>query len=116
MKYPIDESLDWTDHFVEYGFAIKRGLISRDYCARAVQEIQRIVDDQRPINEWTVDKPGDHANIPFFEDPGRCGIVQRSAVLEEVYDDPGFRSAIDELFGGPGVFDGVRNINLMVKC
>lgn len=116
MKYPIDDSLDWTDHFVEYGFAVLRGLVSRDYCERAVQEIQRIVDDPRPINEWTVDQPGDRGNIPFFEDPGRCGIVQRSAVLEEVYDDPGFRNAIDELFGGPGVYDGVRNINLMVKC
>ena len=116
MEYPIDKRLSWTDHFVEFGFAIIRGLVSRHYCERAVCEIQRIVDEPRPVNEYTLDHPGDRYNIPFFEDPGRCGILQRSAVLEEVYDDPGFRGAIDELFGGPGVFDGVRNINLMLKC
>jgi hypothetical protein len=116
MKYPIDESLDWTDHFVEYGFAVLRGLVSRDYCERAVREIQRLAEDPRPINEYTVDKPGNRANIPYFEDPGRCGIIQRSAVLEEVYDDPNLLAAIDKMFGGPGVFDGVRNINLMLNC
>jgi len=116
MKYPIDGSLDWTDHFVEYGFAIVRGLVSRDYCERAVREVQRLLDDPRPINKYTVDAPGNHTNIPYFEDPGRCGSVQRSSVLEEVYDDPGFLAAIDKMFGGPGVFDGVRNINLMASC
>ncbi len=65
MKYPIDDSLKGTDYFVEHGFAVLRGLVSRDCCERAVREVQRIVDDPRPVNEYTVDQPGDRANISY---------------------------------------------------
>lgn len=114
--YPIDASLHWTDHFVEYGFAILRGLVSRDYCERAVAEMHRIVDDPRPLTEWTSDQPGNRYNIPYYEDPGRCGTVERSPVLEQVFDDPDFLAMIDTMFGGPDVFDGVRNLIVMLRC
>ena len=114
MTDAIDPSLEWTDHFVEYGFAIRRGLVSKAYCERAVQEVRRLVDDSRPLNEWTSEKPGNVFGN-YYEDPGRCGSVQRSAVLEEVFDDPGLRGAIDTMLG-PGEFDDVRNVILMPRC
>ena len=31
LTFQIDDSLDWTDHFVEHGFAVAKGLIDHQH-------------------------------------------------------------------------------------
>ncbi len=114
MQSTIDESLDWSDHYVQYGFVVRRGLLDRAYCDEALAEIRRVVDDDRPLTEWTGEKPGVHYK-PFYDDPGRTGLTQKNEVLGRIYDQPGMRAAIDEMFGGPGVWDGLRNYYMFIK-
>jgi hypothetical protein len=91
MTFTIDTSLSWTDHFAEYGFAVLKGLVGREFCQEALAEVRRVVDDDRPLNEWTLEKPGLKYTV-FY--PGQ------NPVLEKLYDQPGLREALNELFGG----------------
>ncbi|MCE9590027.1 MAG: phytanoyl-CoA dioxygenase family protein [Planctomycetes bacterium] len=89
MTWAIDRKLHWTDHYVEYGFAVIKNVVGDDFIKPAMEEVRRIlgVGDQRP-QEW-VHKPihmgTDGKNMPF---------------LATVYDQPRVREAIKTMFGG----------------
>ena len=109
MTFQINESMDWTDHFVEYGFAVRKGLVDRAFCDEAIEQVRRIVGDDRPLDRWTVQKPGQQFGIYFFQDPGRTGWTEQNPVLEKVYDHRRLRAAVKQLYGDSGDWDGVRN-------
>ncbi len=113
MSFSIDSSIPFADHFVKYGFAVLPGLVDRSFCAEALAEIRRLVDDDQPLEAWTTEKPG-VINMPFFEDLGRDD-RNSSAVLDRIFDQPELRAAVDELHGGPDVWDGVRNYYFFIK-
>jgi hypothetical protein len=113
LQFAVDTSIPFTEHFVKYGFAVLKGLVDRSFCADAVDEIRRIVDDERPLEQWTTEKPG-VASKAFFDDPGRDEPTKNS-ILEKVFDQPRLRAAIDELHGSPDRWDGVRNYYVLVK-
>lgn len=114
MTFAIDTKLHWTDHYAEYGFAVVKGLVDRKFCNEALREIRRLVDDDRPLTEWTSQKPGRRYD-PFFQDPGRTGWTPQNPVLEKLYDQPGLRAAIDQMLGGPDVWDGARNYYMFLS-
>ena len=58
MTFQIDNSVHWTDHFVEHGFAKVEGLIEPAFCAAAIERVKELFDEPRPLNQWTMDKPG----------------------------------------------------------
>lgn len=108
-----EPSIPFAEHFVKYGFAVLPGLVNRAFCAEALAEIRRLVEDDRPLEEWTLDKPG-VTNMAFFEDVGRDE-GRSNAILGQIFDQPGLRAAVDELHGGPGRWDGVRNYYAFIK-
>ncbi len=107
MKTSVDPALHWTDHYVEYGFAIVQGLIGQDFIAEALDEVRRIVGNPLPFDQWTtgnVAKPLRH--VPDAEN---------NPVLRRVYDQPKLRAAIDEMFGSPDAFNNRRTFQLFVN-
>ena len=71
--------------------------MDRAFCDKAIEEVRRLVKDDRPLAEWTSEWLGVHY-MPFYDDPGRTGRTPKNVVLEKVYSDLGLRASIDELF------------------
>jgi len=113
MSFVVDTSIPFTEHFVRHGFAVLPGLVDPAFCAEALDEIRRLIEDRRPLDTWTIDKPG-IVNVPFFEDVGRDE-GNSSPVLGGIFDQPQLRAAIDKLHGGPDRWDGVRNYYYLIK-
>jgi len=106
MTFQIDSTLHWTDHFVEYGFAVAKGLIPPAFCEEAVERIKEIVDDPRPMDQWTVDKPGTHhASYRDKSDP----------VLRKVFDQPDLRAAVATMHGGPEHWNNRETFYVFIK-
>ena len=99
-----EPDLHWTDHYVKYGFAVRRGLVDRAFCARALDEVRSMLGQTLPLNEWTRENTGQ-----------RHHIASENRVLRGVYDDPGLRAAIDEMFGGPGIANDQRQFQLFIS-
>ena len=115
MTFAMDESLSFADHFVEYGFAVVKGLVDHEFCDEALDEVRRILADDRPLYEWDEEKPGTRYDLQWYEDMGRIEQSGRNAVLEKLYEQPRLRAAWSELHGGDK-WDGVRNYHLFLKC
>jgi hypothetical protein len=104
--FQIDDSLHWTDHFVEHGFGIVKGLIDTAFCEEAVEHIKALVNDPRPLTEWTVEKPGiHHAKFRAKSDP----------VLRKIYDQPALVDAIATMHGGPDYWNRRETFYFFVK-
>ncbi len=101
--------LPWTEHFIRHGFAVRKGLVDRDYCAEALARVKTIVGNDRPLREWSTD------NTPVLHRPFFQGATQADPVLEKIYGQSRLLAAIEELFGGTGHWDGERNYYLFVK-
>jgi len=124
MTFQIDESLDWTEHYVRHGMAVVRGLVDRTFCEEALAQVRRLVGEDRPTAQWTR-RDGQALNDPdarpgqwhygFFQDPGRAGMTTQNPVLEKLYDQPRLRSAIDRMFGDAEAWDGVRNYYIFLN-
>lgn len=107
MTYQIDTSMHWTEHFVEYGFAVAKGLVKRDFCNEALEQVKKIVDDPRPLDQWSSEKPGD------LHEPFRVG--RSDPVLRKLYDQPEIRVAIETMHGGPGVWNERETFYIFLK-
>lgn len=83
-------------------------------CDEVIEEVRRLVKDDRSLAEWTSEWPGVHY-MPFYDDPGRTGLTPKNVVLEKVYSDLGLRALIDEPFGSLETWDGLRNYYLFLK-
>jgi len=102
MRFEIDTSMHWTDHYVEHGFAVIKDLVDRAWIEEAFARVRQKIGTDLPPNEWntqTVD----------CDSSGRI-MMDASAVeyLDTVYDDPGLRSMIDTMFGNPAEWSGER--------
>jgi hypothetical protein len=91
--FVIDGSMHWTEHFVEYGFAVLRGLVDREFCAEALAEVGRVLPDARPPVEWTAENPGQKYTV--FQ-PGENALLERM-----MFGQPRVAATIAELFGEP---------------
>jgi hypothetical protein len=111
MGFLHRDDLHWTEHFVRYGFARRRGLVSKDYCQAALRRIrERVGHVDLPLNEWTSANTAD-LYLPIYEGGGAP-----DPVLERVFDETGVRASIAELFGADDVWDRQRNYYLFVKA
>ena len=106
MTFQLDESLHWTDHFVEYGFSVVKGLVDRSFCEEAVEQIKKIVDDPRPLDQWTSEKPG------ALHEPFR--VARSDPVLEKIYEQPAVLDAIETMHG-PGKWNGRETFYIFLK-
>lgn len=105
--FQIDESLHWTDHFVEHGFAVVRGLVDPTFCAEAVERIKVLVDDPRPLDQWTVEKPG-----TFYE---KFSLDKSDPVLRKIYDQRPLMDAVHAMHGDPDGWNGKERFYFFVK-
>lgn len=106
MKTNYDESLHWTDHFVEHGFGVAKGLVDPEFCNEAVERIKVLVDDPRPLDQWTAEKPGVfHEKFAGETDP----------VLDKVYEQRAFMDAIATMHGGHEHWNGRKRYFFFVK-
>lgn len=108
MRQLPEPDLHWTDHYVKYGFAVIRGLVNRQYIDRALAEVVRIVDYDKPVHEWTTGEPSPERQKRITE-------ASNNAVLAEIYDQPELRACIDEMFGSPDDFNNERQFKLFVN-
>lgn len=106
MTFQIDPELDWTDHFVEHGFAVAKGLIDPEFCKEAVERIKVLVDDPRPLEQWTTEKPG------IFHEEFRG---QSDPVLRKIYEQPRLLDAIATMHGGPEHWNRQETFYFFVK-
>jgi len=109
MKSAIDDTLHWTEHFAQYGFAVRRGLVGRDYCERALAEVRRLTDNDLPLQEWSTE------NTKVLHRPFYQGATPPEPVLEQIFEEPGVRAAIEELYGGPGHWNEARNFYIFLR-
>ncbi|MBI2193042.1 MAG: hypothetical protein HYU36_13775 [Planctomycetes bacterium] len=102
MKFCTEPDLYWTEHYVKYGFAVVKGLVDRAFISEALEEIKRLVASPLPLTQWTKD----HITIPNGS---------ANPVLARVYDQPGVRSAIAEMFGSLDEWNRERQFQLFLK-
>lgn len=106
MTFAIDSKLHWTDHYVEYGFAVVKNLVDRRFTDEALEEVKRISGVDLPLNQWTEENIGSRYAEADETD---------MHILAKVYDDPRLRAAIDQMFGSPTHWSGKRAFSLFVK-
>jgi hypothetical protein len=109
MAWEIESGLDWTEHFVEYGFAVRRGLVDREFCDEALARVREIIDNDRPLQEW------DSTNTETLHRPFYQGSTSPEPVLDRLMEQPRLRQAIAELFGDAGPWNEERNYYLFLK-
>ena len=138
-KTSVEPDMHWTEHYAKYGFAMVPAVLGSDYIDEAQSEVQRLVGNGLPFDQWTVE------NVPITSSSGRVdasesdeyrqhqrdrlgdshyygGILHWSSpggddtpTLNRVYDQPRVRAAIDELFGSSDLFNNERNLSLFIK-
>jgi hypothetical protein len=106
LTFQIDDSLDWTDHFVEHGFAVAKGLVDPAFCEEAVERLKVLVDDPRPLEQWTTGNPG--ISYQAFRE-------QSDPVLRKIYEQPRLLEAIATMHGGPGHWNRRETFYFLVK-
>ena len=118
-KKAIDPSLPWVEHYVEYGFAVREGLLDREFVEDALAAAVELIGAGLPLDEWTVDnvKPLiERVQLPTRGPEG--ALLDPScpqAILSRIYDQPRLRRAIGELFGPRFPLNDDRYFLLMVK-
>lgn len=105
MDFPLEPTMTWQDHFATYGFAVLRGVMDRGWVNAAMAEVQRIVGQDLPPEQWTTGNVGARH---IREE------AQRSPILRAVYDDPNLRRLIDEMLGA-GQWNGEREFQLFIS-
>src|SRR5207253_432130 len=73
----------WTDHYVEYGFAVVNGAVGPEFTKPALDEVRRLMGHENiPLNEWTKGKTPVRSPVPMSE----------YKFCNTIYDQPGIRS------------------------
>lgn len=111
MSFKIDESLHWTEHYVQHGFCVIRDSVSRDFCTHGIEEISKALDTDLPSNEWATE------TLSVEHGRGRVNVGNDAEdFLNTIYDQPGFRNAIDTMFGSPDCWTGERHCSRPFVC
>lgn len=92
-QFTVDTSLSWAEHYVQHGFGIIPGLLSKTFCRTAVAEVGRIIGDNRSPEEWTVTRPGKIYSVLY---------AGESAILDEIFEHPSLTEALAHMFGPYG--------------
>lgn len=103
MRFQIDRSIHWSDHFVEYGFCVVKGALSKEFCARGIDEFKRALGTTLPPREWTTQ------TLTRTHSQGR--MTPDSSIkpfIESVYDEPGVREMIATMLGSIDTWSGER--------
>ncbi|MFV8751425.1 phytanoyl-CoA dioxygenase family protein [Nannocystaceae bacterium ST9] len=92
-SWQLDDSLDWPEHYVRYGFCLLRGLLDRPDLDAALAEVQRLVGDPRPIGDWTIDRPGQRYTVYY---------AGQAPAIERLFATPPLAAALEQFFGSLG--------------
>ena len=76
MAFEYRDDLKWTEHFVQFGFALRPGLVSHDWCDAALKRVRERIGNDLPLDEWT------EQNAPTIHTPIYEGSVDVDPVLE----------------------------------
>lgn len=107
MTWAIDRKLHWTDHYVEYGFAVIKRVVGDEFIKPALEEVRRLRNAaDAPFNQWTAKPHSCH--MPY---DGKS-----MPVLASVYDQPGVRGVIDTMFASRDAWNGERAFQLFVSA
>lgn len=97
MRFEVDTSMHWTDHYVEHGFCVIKQAVPRAFCDEVLAALQQALQTDLPPSGWnteTIDKDLlDKARDPDKQPP------HLKAVFESVYEQPDYRALIDTMFG-----------------
>lgn len=122
MTFQIDESLHWTDHYVEHGMARIKNALPSSCCDTAVAAIQKALGTDLPPSQWACpplepNAPERLRTVSVFEHQERedHGQPELQAVLDTIYDQPEIRDIIDTMFGSPDHWDGSRPYQLFIR-
>jgi len=107
MSFVIDESMHWTDHYAKWGFALVRNVVDQAFIDAALAEVRQLPGGEKPLTEWR-STDGVNGHFPYTG--------KNHTVLATVYDQPGVRKVIDEMFGSPDVWNGERAFQLFVNA
>jgi hypothetical protein len=92
MPFAIDPARPWTAHFVDYGFAVLKRLVDRELCGELLREVRRLLQDDRPLDEWGSESPG-QKYMPLD--------VATMPLLDSFAGNDRLRQALEEIFGSP---------------
>ncbi|MCC7192876.1 MAG: hypothetical protein IT444_08860 [Phycisphaeraceae bacterium] len=105
MTFAVDQSMHWADHYVEYGFAVIKGVVGPEFIDPALAEVCRLLDHENlPLKQWTKENTPTRSPVPISE----------FKVCNAIYDQPGIRRIIDTMFGSPDQWNGQRAWQLFV--
>lgn len=106
MTWAIDQKLHWTDHYVEYGFAVIKHAIPEDFTRPALDEVRRVLEfGDTPLNQWRLPKHAVH--MPYNG--------SNYTTLPTVYDQPTFKKIVETFFGGTDHLSTDRAFQLFVS-
>lgn len=105
MTFAIDKSMHWTDHYAKWGFAVVKNVVGQPFIEAALAEVRTRPGGEKPLTEW-LQTDGVTGHFPYTG--------KNHPVLATVYDQPGVRKVIDEMFGSPDVWNGERAFQLFV--
>src|SRR5262245_45414731 len=105
----IEPDLPWTEHYVKYGFAVVPNLLEPSFCEAALRRVREIVRNDLPFNEWT------EANAPTLYRPYFENGNPTDPVFDRLFEQPKLLRAVDELFGRPNQWNGIKGYYLMVR-
>ena len=105
MAFSIDNKLQWTEHYVEHGFCVIKGVVGRDFIDPALEEIQGSLDHDLPLHQWDIN------NTP------RRHQVATSAYqhLPKIYDQPGIRDIFKTMFAPSHRWNGERHFQVFIS-
>jgi hypothetical protein len=89
----FDPDLEWTEHYVRYGFGVVRQVVGHDFCGELLQDVRRLVGDERPLNDWTVAAPGQKYAVAY------CG---QYPAFDRLFEHPALDLHLSQLFGRSG--------------
>ena len=84
MQSLPDADLLWTERFVKYGFAVRRGLVSKAFCSEAIARVREIIGNDLPLEQWRPENTSGVRHDPYRDayqdawlteiDPGVTGV------------------------------------------
>lgn len=104
MKFTVDQTKEWTQHYIDHGYAHLTRVFGAEFIEPALAEVRRVMGNDLPMREWTKENTK-RTHIPRTDEFG---------VLDRVYDQPGVRKIIDTMFAPTDTWNGERTYQLFV--